>query len=121
VSIWTLANGRVTRVVRDYHNHIRPTARSGGARLLEPPQGKARGCKRRDLLPRARGQSRQDRQVTLCYDSRLYKIGLGRAYNGRQIKLLIADRDVRVIDLNGELTRELELDPSRVYQPLSRV
>jgi len=47
------------------------------------------------------------------------QIGLGRAYQGRQIKLLIANRNVRVIDLNGELIRELTLDPGRVYQPLA--
>ena len=56
-------------------------------------------------------------KVSLRYDSRLYKIGLGRAHKGRQIKLLIADQHVRVIDLNGELIRELTLDPSRTYQP----
>jgi hypothetical protein len=33
-------------------------------------------------------------------------------------RLLIADRDVRVIDSNGELIRELTLDPGRIYQPL---
>ena len=52
--------------------------------------------------------------------SRLYKIGLGRAFKGRAIKLLVADKNVRVIDPNGELIRELTLDPSRVYQPLAR-
>jgi hypothetical protein len=36
------------------------------------------------------------------------------------VKLLIADQSVRVIDLNGGLIRELALDPSRDYQPLSR-
>jgi hypothetical protein len=51
-------------------------------------------------------------------DSRLYKIGLGRAHKGRAVKLLIADQKVRVIDANGELIRELTLDPSRIYQPL---
>jgi hypothetical protein len=60
-------------------------------------------------------------KVSLRYDSRLYKIGLGRAHKGRAIKLLIADRNVRVIDSSGQLIRELRLDPSRVYQPLSRV
>jgi hypothetical protein len=54
------------------------------------------------------------------YDSRLYHIGLGRAHKGRAVKLLIADQSVRVIDLDGELIRELTLDPSRDYQPLSR-
>jgi hypothetical protein len=50
--------------------------------------------------------------------SRLYKIGLGRAHGGREIKLLVADENIRVIDANGELIRELTLDPSRDYQPL---
>jgi hypothetical protein len=68
---------------------------------------------------------RQDRvdktgRVTLRYDSRLYHIGLGRAHKGRAVKLLVADRDVRVIDLEGQLIRELTLDPSRDYQPLAR-
>jgi hypothetical protein len=34
---------------------------------------------------------------------------------------LIADRSIRVIDLQGQLIRELTLDPSRNYQPLSHV
>ena len=57
--------------------------------------------------------------VTLRYDSRLYHIGLGRAHKGRSVRLLVADRDVRVIDTNGELIRELTLDPSRDYQRLT--
>jgi hypothetical protein len=60
-------------------------------------------------------------KVNLRHDSRLYKIGLGRAHKGRVIKLLIADLNVRVIDAEGELIRELTLDPSRIYQPLARV
>ena len=59
-------------------------------------------------------------KVSLRYDSKLYKIGLGRAYTGRAVKLLIADRSIRVIDLQGELIRELTLDPARLYQPLGR-
>ena len=58
-------------------------------------------------------------KVSLRFHSRLYKIGIGRVHNGRAVKLLIADRNVRVIDLNGELIRELTLDPSRDYQPLT--
>ena len=56
--------------------------------------------------------------VTLRYDSRLYKIGIGRAHKGRAVKLLIADQKIRLIDLHGELIRELTLDPNRCYQPL---
>jgi transposase InsO family protein len=57
-------------------------------------------------------------KVSLRYMSKLYKIGLGRAHKGRQVKLLIADQSIRVITLQGELIRELTLDPSRAYQPL---
>lgn len=56
---------------------------------------------------------------TLRYDSRLYHIGLGRPHRGRTVRLLVADRDVRVIDSNGELIRELTLDASRNYQRLT--
>ncbi len=47
------------------------------------------------------------------------RIGLGRAHKGLQVKLLIADRDIHVIDLQGQLIRELTLDPTRDYQPLT--
>jgi hypothetical protein len=32
--------------------------------------------------------------------------------------LLVADRDIRVLTVEGELLRQLTLDPSRDYQPL---
>jgi hypothetical protein len=44
---------------------------------------------------------------------------VGRAYKGQRVVLLIADRDVRVLSTEGELLRQLVLDPSRSYQPLS--
>jgi transposase InsO family protein len=56
--------------------------------------------------------------VTLRYKSRLYHVGLGRAHKGRRVLVLIADRDVRVLTVEGEILRQLELDPSRDYQPL---
>jgi hypothetical protein len=39
---------------------------------------------------------------------------------GRTIKLLIANQQIRVIDLQGQLIRELTLDPTRNYQPAVR-
>jgi hypothetical protein len=64
-------------------------------------------------------QPPRGQQACLRRRGRLYKIGIGRAHKGRQVKLLIADRNIRVIDLQGELIRELTLDPSRNYQPIS--
>jgi hypothetical protein len=43
---------------------------------------------------------------------------VGRADKGRRVVLLVADRDVRVLSAEGEILRQLVLDPSRKYQPL---
>ena len=55
-------------------------------------------------------------KVSLRYDSRLYHIGLGRPYRGTKIVMFVADRDVRVLTEDGDLLRELVLDPARDYQ-----
>lgn len=57
-------------------------------------------------------------KVTLRYKSRLHHIGIGRAYKGQRIILLVAGRDVRILTEDGELLRQLKLDPNRSYQPL---
>jgi transposase InsO family protein len=56
--------------------------------------------------------------VTLRYRSRLRHIAVRRANKGRRVVLLVADRDVRVLSAEGEILRQLVLDPSRKYQPL---
>jgi transposase InsO family protein len=106
-----------------YYNYIRPH-RAIGRRT--PLQAYSARLKARPAGAHAATyfRVRQDKvdktgKVSLRYDSRLYKIGLGRAHKGRPVKLLIADQQIRVIDLQGELIRELTLDPSRNYQPLN--
>lgn len=54
--------------------------------------------------------------ITLRYNSRLHHIGLGRRHAGLRVLVLVADLDVRVLTEDGELLRELTLDPSRDYQ-----
>ncbi|MGH2658681.1 MAG: IS481 family transposase [Actinomycetota bacterium] len=55
-------------------------------------------------------------KLTLRYNSRLHHIGLGRRHAGLRVLVLVADLDVRVLTQDGELLRELTLDPSRDYQ-----
>ena len=57
-------------------------------------------------------------RVTLRYLSRLRHIGLGLAYKGRSVRLLVVGDHVRVVTEGGSLLRELVIDPSRDYQPL---
>jgi transposase InsO family protein len=107
-----------------YYNASRPHRSLGGrtplqvygarvkARPLGRPSADAHFRVRRDRVD-ANGT------VTLRHDSRLHHIGIGRAHKGRPVKLLIADRDIRVLDQDtGELIRQLTLNPSRDYQPI---
>ena len=58
--------------------------------------------------------------VTLRHRSRLHHIGVGRAYKGRRILMLVADLDIRILDEDGTLLRHLTLNPSKDYQPIGR-
>jgi hypothetical protein len=58
--------------------------------------------------------------ITLRHHSRLHHTGLGRRHAGTHVLVLAHDRHVRVRNTDGELLRELTLDPSRDYQPQAR-
>jgi len=57
-------------------------------------------------------------RITLRHNSRLHHIGLGRGLAGTRVLLLVHELDVRVVTEDGELLRELTLDPTRDYQRL---
>jgi transposase InsO family protein len=109
-----------------YYNDIRPHRALDGRTPLQAysTRIKAKPATGASQAP-THFRVRQDKvdahgKVSLRYHSKLYKIGLGRAHKGRTIKLLIADQQIRVIDLQGQLIRELTLDPTRNYQPLAQ-
>src|SRR5262249_36046646 len=106
-----------------HYNHIRPHRALGGQTPLQAYSARTK-ARSAGSSPLTHFRVREDKvdktgKVSLRYESRLYKIGLGRAHTGRTVKLLIADQQIRIIDTNGELLRELKLDPSRTYQPLT--
>ena len=73
-----------------------------GPGLCRPAKGHPKG------LPAAHYRLREDRvskagKVSLRYGSRQRHIGVGRAYAGARMRLLIAERDLRVVDEQGEL------------------
>ena len=45
---------------------------------------------------------------------------MGRALKGTRVILLVAGRDIRVLSSDGQLLRQLTLDPSRDYQPQNK-
>jgi transposase InsO family protein len=58
--------------------------------------------------------------ITLRHNSRLHHIGLGRRLTGTRVLALIDGLRIRVLSEDGELLRELILDPTRDYQPMNR-
>jgi transposase InsO family protein len=109
---------------RAYYNEVRPhraigrrtPAEAYAARPKAAPTGVSipAHCRvRRDRLDRGGG-------VTLRHDSRLHHIKVGRRHAGTRVLMLVAGLDVRIVSEDGELLRELVLDPKRDYQPMGR-
>ncbi len=107
-----------------YYNTTRPHRALGGRTPLQAYSARIKARPAGAGDPDTHFRIRHDKvdaggTITLRHDSKLHHIGLGRAHKGRPVKLLIADRDIRVLDRDtGELIRRLTLDPSRDYQPI---
>jgi hypothetical protein len=56
-------------------------------------------------------------KITIRSKGRPHHIGLGRPHAGQTVAILIAGRDIRVLTEDGQLLRQLVLDPTRDYQP----
>jgi transposase InsO family protein len=108
-----------------YYNEVRPhraiarrtPATAYAARMKAAPAGN-------NHPPARHYRVRHDKvdasgTITLRYKSRLHHVGLGRAHKGHRVLVLVADRDIRVLSPEGEILRQLVLDPNHDYQPLS--
>ncbi len=109
-----------------YYNDIRPHRALDGRTPLQAYSARTKARPNSGALPATHFRVRQDKvdktgRVTIRHMSKLHHIGIGRAHKGRPIKLLIADQNIRIISLeDGQLIRELTLDPNRDYQPISQ-
>jgi hypothetical protein len=75
-------------------------------------------------IPLAGGQYRvrhdtidRDGKLTLRHASRLHHIGIGARHRGTTVLILVHDLHVRILSTSGQLLRDLQLDPTRDYQP----
>ncbi len=111
---------------RAYYNTRRPHRAIGRRTPAEAFEARPKACpslKGLDVPTHVR--VRRDRiditgVITLRHNSRLHHIGLGRRLIGTRVIALVDGLRVRVITEDGELIRELTLDPSRDYQPHGR-
>jgi transposase InsO family protein len=56
--------------------------------------------------------------VTLRYNGRLHHIGIGMAFKGWRVVMLVAGLEIRILSLDGTQLRRLKLDPTKDYQPI---
>jgi transposase InsO family protein len=107
----------------EYYNLFRPHRSIGRRTPIQAFRARTKAKpKLRPLVVPQHMRVRQDRvnsgNITLRYRSRLYHIAVGRKHSGTRVLVLVADLDVRIIKMDGELIRHLTLDPDRVYQGL---
>ena len=67
--------------------------------------------RRTDSVDRGPGPSSKRQPLSVRYIEAI----LGRAHNGETIRLLIAEPNVQIVRDDGQLLRELTLDPGRCY------
>lgn len=109
-----------------YYNDVRPHRAKG--RITPHAAFDARDKARPTGAPIEVGAGvrvRRDRidrngKVTLRYRTRLHHIGLGKTHRGKRVIMLIDDVDIRVLSEDGEVLRELVLDPTKDYQGTGR-
>lgn len=106
----------------DYYNTVRPHRALRRRPPIEAFEARTKAAPRLVGVEVDGYRARHDKvddfgTVTLRYGGRLHHIGLGRRYAGQRVTLLVAGRDVRVLNSVGRLMRRLTLDPTRDYQP----
>jgi transposase InsO family protein len=107
---------------RAYYNTVRPH-RALGRRTPQQaydarPKAIPTGTPLDDTHYRIRHDTIDDNGVfTPRHNSRLHHIGIGRRHAGTDILVLVHDLHIRVLNDHGELLRELQLDPTKDYQP----
>jgi len=111
---------------RTYYNTTRPHRALGRRTPATAFAARTKATPRRpgSTVP-AEHRVRRDRidtggKVTLRYKSKLVHLGVGRRYIGTRVMLLVANRDVRVINDDGELLAEFTIDPTKTYQTQKR-
>jgi transposase InsO family protein len=106
-----------------YYNTVRPHRSIGRRTPAEAHAARAKASPTGTRIDCAGYRVRHDKvsktgNVTLRYRSRLHHIGLGNAYAGWRVVLLVAGLEVRVLTVDGDQLRRLVLDPTVDYQPI---
>ena len=110
---------------RAYYNSVRPHRARGRRTPLQAYLARPKATPTGTPLHAGAYRIRHDRidsngKLTLRHNSRLHHIGMGRRYAGTNVLLLVHNLHIRVLTTDGQLMRELQLDPTKDYQPQTK-
>ena len=105
----------------EYYNTIRPHRSLGRRRPLEAFEAREKAEPEGAKIAATGYRIRRDRvdkagRVTLRYKGKLHHIGVGNAYAGWRVVLLVDGLDVQIIGFDGSPLRHLTFDPEVNYQ-----
>jgi hypothetical protein len=106
-----------------YYNEVRPHRALGRRTPASAFAARERARPSGPRIDPAGYRVRHDRidasgRVTLRYKGRLHHIGVGMAYKGWRVVMLVAGLEVRILDLEGGQLRRVLVDPTKDYQPI---
>jgi transposase InsO family protein len=107
---------------RAYYNTVRPHRALGRRTPQQAYDARPKAVPTGTPLDDSHYRIRHDKidssgVFTLRHNSRLHHIGIGRRHAGTDILVLAHDLHIQVLTTDGELLRELQLDPNKDYQP----
>jgi transposase InsO family protein len=105
-----------------YYNEVRPHRGIGRKTPASVYAARAKAAPRQPVIPLDGRRLRLDKvskagNVTIRYRGRLHHIGLGHAYRGWPVVMLLDGRDIEIVSLDRSPLRRLRLDPTHDYQP----
>jgi Integrase core domain len=104
-----------------YYNTVRPHRGIGRLTPASAYQAREKARPSRAVVETEGRRLRFDKvdktgSVTIRYRGRLHHIGIGAAYKGWRIAMLVEGRNIEVVTLDGSPLRRLALDPTKDYQ-----
>ena len=106
----------------DYYNNVRPHRSLGRATPAAVYGRRAKAFPTAPVIDAGGRRLRFDKvgktgSVTLRYRGKLHHLGIGAAYRGWRVVMLIEGRNIEILGLDGSPLRRLVLDPTKNYQP----
>jgi transposase InsO family protein len=105
-----------------YYNEVRPHRGIGRRTPTAAYRAREKATPLQPLIALDGRRLRLDKvskagNLTIRYRGQLHHIGVGHAYEGWPVAMLIDGRDIEIVALDGSPLRRLRLDPTRDYQP----